>query len=122
MTLATYHLGCNMNGQCVRDCKDISDLAKAKDSITVANESIYSGSPKTKYRECQFNFVLSLYHYRRSQVIPEEKVRYLRNAFSYAEKTKALATELGFTEMVEWSKTHKACCAEALLRSKFRKI
>ena len=122
MTLATYHLGCNMNGQCVKDYIDISDLEKAKDSITVVNKSFYSEGPRTKYRECQFNFVLSLYHYRQSQVIPEEKVRYLRNAFSYAEKTKAFATELGFTEMVEWSKTHKACCAEALVRSKFRKV
>ena len=68
MTLATFYLGCNMNGVRIRDNIDISDLENVKVSITAANESIYSASPRTKYREGQFNLVLSIYNYRRSQI------------------------------------------------------
>ena len=114
MALVTFHLGYNMTGKRIRDGINASNLDKVKPSLSILCDS-------TKYREVQSNLVLSIYNYRRSQiVIPGEKVRYLRNAFSYAEKSGRLARELKFVEMVEWSQTHKAACVEALVRNKFK--
>ena len=121
MTLVTFYLGYNMTGKRIRDGITASDLDKVKPSLSILCDSAYLESPRTKYREVQLNLVLSIYNYRRSQlVIPGEKVRYLRNAFSYVEKSERLARELKFVEMVEWSQTHKASCVEALVRKKFK--
>ena len=121
MALVTFHLGYNMTGKRIRDGINASNLDKVKPSLSILCDSTYLESPRTKYREVQSNLVLSIYNYRRSQiVIPGEKVRYLRNAFSYAEKSGRLARELKFVEMVEWSQTHKAACVEALVRNKFK--
>ena len=121
MALVTFHLGYNMTGKRIRDGINASNLDKVKPSLSILCDSTYLESPRTKYREVQSNLVLSIYNYRRSQiVIPGEKVRYLRNAFSYAEKSGRLARELKFVEMVEWSETHKAACVEALVRNKFK--
>ena len=121
MTLVTFHLGYNMTGKRIRDGITASDLDKVKPSLSILSDSTYLEGPRTKYREVQLNLVLSIYNYRRSQlVIPGEKVRYLRNAFSCVEKSGRLARELKFVEMVEWSETHKAACVEALVRNKFK--
>ena len=115
MTLVTFHLGCNVSGQRIKDSIHISDLDKAKDSITALYQCFAEASPLTRYREVQHNLVLSIYKYRCSQLNPDEKVRYLRQAFSYAEKGERLASDLGFKEMVEWGRANKAFCAEALI-------
>ena len=120
MNLAMVHLGCNMNGQRIKTDIDVQKLKNAKASITAANESTYLSSPGSKYRQCQFNLVLSIYNYRQSQFNPDKKVRYLSNAFRYAEDSERLARELKFMEIVEWSQTHKAACVEALVRNKFK--
>ena len=121
MTLVTFHLGCNVSGQRIKDSIHTSDLDKAKDSITALYQCFAEASPLTRYREVQHNLVLSIYKYRCSQLSLDEKVRYLRQAFSYAEKGERLASDLGFKEMVEWGRANKAFCAEALIRSKFKK-
>ena len=109
MALVTFHLGYNMTGKRIRDGITASDLDKVKPSLSILCDSTYLEGPRTKYREVQLNLVLSIYNYARSQVISGEKVRYLRNAFSYVEKSERLARELKFMEMVEWSETHKSC-------------
>ena len=82
MILATFYLGCNMNRKRIRKSKDISDFKKATAYIKAVDESIYEASASTKYREGQCYLLLSIYNYpyRRAQVFPHEKVRYLRNA------------------------------------------
>ena len=120
ITLATYYLGCNINGQQIKDNVNVTELDKAATSIRAVHQCADQASPLTKYHEVQLDLVLSIYNYRRSQVIPDEKVRYLRDAFNHAEKGERLAKASGFTEMVEWSKASKACCVEALVRSKFK--
>ena len=119
ITLATFHLGCNINGQHIKKDVDSSDLKEAATSIAVCKRADHT-RPLTKYHEAQLELVLSSYNYRRSQVIPDEKVCYLREAFKHAEECEHLAKSLEFIEMVEWSQTHKAFCTEELLRAKFK--
>ena len=118
LTLATYYLGCNINGQQIKDDVNVTELDKAATSIRAVHQRADQAIPLTKYHEVQLDLVLSIYNYRRSQLIPDEKVRYLRVAFNHAEKGEHLAKALGFIEIVEWSKTHKAFCTEKLLRAK----
>ena len=120
MNLATFYLGCNMNGQHIRDSIDISDLDKAKASIISVQHSGYEINSLSKYREVQFNLVLSIYNYRYSELSPLEKVRLLGKSFSHAEKAGRLADASQFMEMSEWSKKLKALCTEELIRAKYK--
>ena len=122
LTLATYYLGCNINGQQIKDDVNVTELDKAATSIRAVHQRADQASPLTKYHEVQLDLVLSIYNYRRSQLIPDEKVHYLRVAFNHAEKGEHLAKALGFIEIVEWSKTHKAFCTEKLLRAKCKTV
>ena len=59
MILATYYLGCNMNGKRIKRSKDISDFKKATAYIKAVDESIYEASVSTKYRGSQYYLLLS---------------------------------------------------------------
>ncbi len=118
VTLATFYLGCNISGQPIKANVDTSGIDKAKSSIMAVQESAVEGNPLSRYREVQFNLVLSIYNYRRSQV-SDKKIRFLRSAFTYAKKAENLARDYQFTEMVEWSKANEALCTEELVRAKF---
>ena len=116
MTLATFYLGCNISGQLIKANVDASRIDKAKSSIMAVHE----GNPLSKYRDVQLNLVLSIYNYRHSQqVSPDQRIRFLRSAFSYAKKAENLARDYQFMEMVEWSKANEALCTEELVRAKF---
>jgi hypothetical protein len=117
VTLATFYLGCNISGQRIKDNIDISSLDKAKTSTMAIYQSVCEGNPLSGYREVQLKLVLSIYNYRQSQVYPDERVRFLRDAFDYAKKAECLARCYQFTEMVEWSKANEALCTEELVRS-----
>ena len=119
ITLATFHLGCNISGRRIKGNIGISDVHKAKNSIMTVHQSTYEGHPLSGYREVQLNLVQSIYNYRYSQIDPDQKVTFLRSAFNYAKKAECLAKEYKFTEMVEWGKATKALCTEELVRAKF---
>ena len=121
MILASFHLGYNINGQRIKDNINISDLEKAKGSVTAINQRADEASCRTKYHDVQFNLVLSIYKFRKSQFSPNERVRFLRNAYDHAEKAGRIANDSQFTEMFEWSKAVKAFCTEQLLRAKLEK-
>ena len=104
MILASFHLGCNINGQRIKDNINISDLEKAKASVTAMNQRADEASPRTKYHDVQFNLVLSYFKFRKSQFSADERVRLLRNAYKHAEKAGRIANDSQFTEMSEWSK------------------
>ena len=122
ITLATFYLGCNISGQHrIKDKGnvDISDIDKAKTSIMAVYQSVCEGQRLSGYREVQLNLVLSIFNYRHSQVSPDERTRFLRNAFNYAKKAECLARDHEFKEMLEWSKANEALCTEQLVRAKF---
>ena len=121
MILASFHLGCNINGQRVKDSIDFADLEKAKASVAAISHRTDEARPRTKYYDVQFNLVLSIYKFRKSQFSPDERVRLLRNAYHHAEKAGRIANDCQFTEMVEWSKAGKAFCTVQLLRAKLEK-
>ena len=121
MTLATFHLGYNLNGQSIKDKINISDLEEAKANVTAINQRA-EASTRTKYHDAQFNLLLSIYKYRKSQFNPDDRVRFLRNAYQHVEKAVRLAKDSQFAEVVEWGKVIKASYTEhLLLRVKFNK-
>ena len=117
MMLASYYLGCNLNGQLINDDISPSDLDRAKDSIMAVHKSTYEEHPLSKYREVQFKLVQSIYNHRRSQVSPDDRVSLLRSAFNDAKDAERLSNEHGFTEMLEWSKANEALRTEELVRA-----
>ena len=121
MTSATFHLGYNLNGQSIKDKISISDLEEAKANVTAINQRA-EASTRTKYHDAQFNLLLSIYKYRKSQFSPDDRVRFLRNACQHVEKAVRLAKDSQFAEVVEWGKVIKASNTEhLLLRVKFNK-
>ena len=119
INLATFYLRCNISGKLIKANVDTSCIDKAKTSIMAVQESASEGNPLNGYHEVQLNLVLSIYNYRRSQVSPDERTRFLRSAFTYAKKAENLARGYQFMEMVEWSKANEALCTEELVRAKF---
>ena len=115
--LATFHLGCNVSGQLIKNSIDISSLENAKTRIKAISESAYEEHPLSVYFEIQFNLVLSIYKYRHSQLYPDQRNHYLRNACSFTKKAKSLAVKYGFTEMVEWSEKNEALCTQELVNN-----
>ena len=121
MTSATFLLGYNLNGQSIKDKINTSDLEEAKASVTAINQRS-EASTRTKYHDAQFNLLLSIYKYRKSQFNPDDRVRFLRNACQHVEKAVRLAKDSQFAEVVEWGKVIKASYTEhLLLRVKFNK-
>ena len=119
MILASYYLGCNLNGQLIKDNVGLSDLERAKSSIMVVHKSTYEENPLSKYREVQFKLVQSIYDHRRSQISPDNRVSLLQSAFDHAKDAERLSSEHGFTEMLKWSKANKALCKEEQERVDF---
>ena len=119
MILATCHLGCNFSGQLTKNKSgmDLLDLKKSKDSLMAVEQVTYDGNPLSKYREVQLRLVQSIYHYRLSQVRPDDRVSLLHSAFNYAMEAECLSRKHKFIEMVEWSVTNKALCTEELVRA-----
>ena len=121
MTLATFYLGCNINGKLIQDKIDSSRFEEAKGHITAVEEFVREEHPLNKYFKTQRNLVLTIYNYRKSQfqILSHERVRYLKNAFKLVEKAERRARKSGFTEMVQWSLALKGVCTEELVRAKF---
>ena len=112
--LATFHLGCNVSGQLLKDTIDDSSLQKAMTCIKDIYESVYEEHPLSVYYDIQLYLVLSIFKYRRSQLVPGLRVRELRNACRYAKKAQRLAQTNKFTEMFKWSKNNETLCTQAL--------
>ena len=112
ITLATFHLSCNISGQPSKGNVDISSLEKAETSIMAVHRSVCKGNTLTGYREAQFNLVQSIFSYRHSQVRPDGRIRFLRNGFNFAKKAECIAKEYQFVEMVKWSQANEALCTE----------
>ena len=117
VTLATFYLGCNINGHLTKSNVDTCDIDKAKTSITAVHNTTDEGTPLSGYREVQFCLVRSIYNYRQSKVKCDQNIRLLRSAFTYAKKAESLAKDYQFTEMFEWSKENQALCTEELVRA-----
>ena len=113
--LATFHLGCNVSGQLIKNSIDISSLQNAKTCLDAVSESAYEEHPLSVYFEIQLNLVLWIYKYRFSQLNPDQRNDYLRNACRNIEKAKSLAVKYGFVEMVEWSEKNEALCTQELV-------
>jgi hypothetical protein len=116
--LAAFHLGCNASGQLLMDSITILGLKKAETCIKAIYKSSYKNHPLSVYHDIQLNFVLSIFKYRHSQLLPHRTNRDLHDAWSYTRKAQSLADKYGFTEMVEWSKNNEALCLEELNRTK----
>ena len=112
--LATFHLGCNVSGQLLKDNIDDSSLEKAMACIKAIYESVYEEHPLSVYYDIQLYLVLSIFKYRRSQLVPGLRERELRNACRYAKKAQRLAHTNKFTEMFKWSKNIETLCTQAL--------
>ena len=112
--LATFHLGCNVSGQALKDSINIVSLEKAMTCIKATYESAYEEHPLNVYYDIQLYLVLSIFKYRRSQLVPGLRERELRNACRYAKKAQRLAHTNKFTEMFKWSKNIETLCTQAL--------
>ena len=119
LILAAFHLGCSINGQRFKDSVDRSGLDKARSIIMSVHESVLEGNPLSKYHEIQFKLVQSIYHYRNSQINPEERNRLLTVAFNHAKEAECLAKEKQFPEMVQWSRANASLCTKQLVLTNF---
>jgi hypothetical protein len=119
ITLATFHLGCNLSGELVAKQVDDNCVNQANSSIMAIEQS---ERKLTHYREVQLNLVKSIYYFRRSENQPKERMRFMREAFEYSKKSENLAREWKFYEMVSWSKSLQGLITEKLVRAaKIRK-
>ena len=117
--LAMIHLGCNRFG--VPTMKDVESkcLEKANSSIMAVRQSIDNGNPMFPYRKAQFEIVISVLHYRKSQVQPDKK-RFLEAAFETAKNAETLANASNFEDNKDWSRGCMAVFTEELLRTHVR--
>ena len=119
ITVASIYLRCNLSGQSLKDNIAASDLDNARCSLLHVRQSMTRKNPPvSRYYTVQSYLLESMYHYRCSQVSPDQRVNYLRNAFEYANEAECAARDYQFFEMVEWSKTNKALFTEELVRAK----
>ena len=114
--LAAFQLGCNVNGQLLKDNIDILSLEKAMTCINAISKSAFEEHPLSIYFDIQLNLVMSIYKYRHSQHDPDQKNQDLHEACCYTEKAKSLAVKYGFTEMIGWSENNQALCKQELKR------
>ena len=122
ITLASIYLRCNLSGQSFKDNITTSDLDNARCSLMYVRESMtHENPPVSRYYTVQSKLLESMYHYRCSQVSPDQRVNYLRNAFKYANEAECAARDCHFLEMVEWSQTNKALFTEELVRANLSK-
>ena len=114
INLATFHLGCHLSGELVTEHVDDYCLNQANSSIMAIEQS---ERKLTHYREVQLNLVKSIYRFRRSENQPNERMRFLREAFEYSKKSENLARKWKFFEMVSWSKSLQGLITEKLVRA-----
>ena len=114
---AAFHLGCSIDGQRIKENVGRSGLDKARSIINRVQRSVDEGNPLSKYHEIQFNLVQSIYHYRHSQINPEERSNLLKDAFDCAKEAECLAEANQFSEMVAWSRANAGFCTEQLVLS-----
>ncbi|CAB4043765.1 Hypothetical predicted protein, partial [Paramuricea clavata] len=115
ISLATFCLCCNISGQRIKGNVDNASLGKAKTSIEAVDQSAFEEHPLSGYHDVQRYLVLAIFHYRSSQLSPDQRIRFLGNASRYAKKAECLAKEYQFAEMIEWSKANEALCTEELV-------
>jgi hypothetical protein len=118
ITLAIFHLGCNINGKIIQDNIDNASLVKAETSIKVIHESAYQENPLSLYFQIQINLVLSIFNYRRSQLSPNQGSRkeFLRIACGFVLEAKRRAKDYQFVELFKWSEANEDLCAKELKR------
>ena len=118
ITLAIFHLGCNINGKIIQDNIDNASLVKAETSIKVIHESAYQENPLSLYFQIQINLVLSIFNYRRSQLSPNQGSRkeFLRIACGFVLEAKRRAKDYQFAELFKWSEANEDLCAKELER------
>ena len=114
INLATFYLGCHLSGELVDKHVDDIRLKQANSSIMAIEQS---ERKLTHYREVQLNLVKSIYRFRRSENQPNERMRFLREAFEYSKKSENLAWKWKFFEMVSWSKSLQGLITEKLVRA-----
>jgi hypothetical protein len=119
ITLALFHLGCNISGQLTRKHIDGESLAKANSSVMAVNKSIDEGNEMNNYRDIQFNLVQSILSYRKSQVQPDRKA-FLKEAFNFAKKAEEIASKHKLLEMLSWARACTTLCTEDLVRTHFK--
>ena len=117
INLATFHLGCHLSGELVAEHVDDYCLNQANSSIMAIEQS---ERKLTHYRDVQLNLVKSIYHFRRSENQPNERMRFLREAFEYSKKSKNLARKWKFFEMVLWNKSLQGLITEKLVLANFQ--
>ena len=119
ITLALFHLGCNISGQLTRKDIDGESLEKANSSVMAIKKSINEGNEMNNYRDIQFNLVQSVLSYRKSQVQPDRKTL-LQEAFNFARKAEEIASEHKLPEMLSWARACTTLCTEDLVRTHFK--
>ena len=117
--LALLHLGCNISGELTKKDVDSESLEKAKSSVMAVRISIDEGNLMNIYREIQFNLVQSVLSYRCSQVQPDRKVSFLKQAFNFSKRAEYRAGKHGFSEMLNWARVCMALYTEDLVRIHF---
>lgn len=121
INLALLNLGCSFSGDAIEETVDDDHIARAVSSIKVVDQHIYDGNALSDYRECQYLFVLSMLHYRRSQNIGDDeprdkRLKLLENALKSSKKAEKIALECNFEEMLIYSRKHKAVYTEMMVR------
>ena len=123
ITVASIYLHCNLSGQSLKDNIAASDLDNARCSLMYVRRSMNRENPPvSRYYTVQSKLLESIYHYRCSQVSPDQRVDFLRNALKYAKEAECAASDCHFLVMVEWSQTNKALCTEELERAKLTEL
>ena len=113
--LALYYLGCNRVGVPTKKLIDSECLEKVSSSIMAVEQSIGEGHEMNPYRELQFCLVQSILLYRKSQMEPDKKMIFLKEAFDTSKKAEKQAIEHNFQEMVCWSRGCVTLFAEDLV-------
>ena len=121
ITLATYHLGCNLSAHLDSGHIHSKRLIQADSSIKAVEESASKGNKLTRYREVQLSLVKSIRNFRYWEVQPDERSHSMQKAFQLSKNAENLARKRKFFEMVSWSKSLQGLYAEKLVRAKFPK-
>ncbi|XP_028404166.1 uncharacterized protein LOC114526839 [Dendronephthya gigantea] len=116
--LAAYQLGYNMQGKVIKKVIEKESFEEAKKSIMAVNQAVCNGNPLLPYREIWFKLVQSMLFIRHAQFQPDNRTKFLKDAFQFAKKAKDLAKDSGLKEMVCWARTAIASCTEALVLAK----
>ena len=104
LLIALFYLGCDRFGVPIKNEIDRKCFDKANCNIKAVHESIYDGNLMNPYRELQFGLVQSTLFYRKSQLQPLRKKKFLKAAFDTCKKTEKLAIACNFQDVVNCCK------------------